>query len=664
MSDLAPDSPLVALPAAVFYPERAVPAEGWLEHLETRLSSLPARLFPAASRLRSARMVARVGAEGTALGALSDAALRERCLTVRAELRRHGMTDRPVARSFALIRELAGRTIGLRHYDVQLSGGFALLGRMVAEMDTGEGKTLAATLPAATAALAGTPVHVITVNDYLARRDAEEMGPLYRALGLSVGIVVHGMTPDQRRAAYLCDITYCTNKEIAFDYLRDRLALGQEPSNLRLKLERLCGDTGRMDKVVMRGLHFAVVDEADSVLIDEARTPLIISGETDPADEARRAREALALVDRLEPGEHFKVVRDDRQVEITESGRAELARHPLAEAKRWKGTLRREEAARQALTALHLFHRDEHYLVRDDKIEIVDEYTGRVMADRSWSEGLHQLVEAKEDCTITGQKVPLARMTYQRFFRRYKHLCGMTGTARETAGEFWSVYRLKTMRIPTHRPPRRVRRPERICTAAEQKWRRIAESIGRLHKAGRPVLLGTRSVATSETASRYLGEAGLPHVVLSAAQDREEAEIIARAGEAGRITVATNMAGRGVDIKIDPALAKLGGLHVIMSERHDSGRIDRQLLGRCARQGEPGSTQGILSLDDPLLEQFGGPVLLRLAGIPGVLGQWMGRLAFRWAQRRAERSHARMRRSLLKQDQHLNTLLAFSGRIE
>ncbi len=665
MSSSLPNLRALSLPPGVLYPEREVRPESWLDRLGTRLSGLPVALAPGLLRLRLTGVVARIAEHGRALRSLSDEALENAALQLRRELlRRRGFADDVVARSFALIREVASRRIGLRHYDVQLIGGFALLKGMVAEMHTGEGKTLAATLPAVTAALAGIPVHVVTVNDYLAQRDAEQMGPVYRAFGLTVGTVTHGMSPDQRRAAYRCDVTYCSNKEIAFDYLRDRLILGQVSSNLRLKLERLCGDEARCDKLVMRGLNFAIVDEADSVLVDEARTPLIISGETNPAEEERRALDAMTLVESLEEGEDYQILREERRIELTEAGRRRLAERAHSLGDLWMGSIRREEAARSALSALRLFHRDEHYLVRDDTVQIIDEYTGRIMADRSWGEGLHQLIEAKEGCKVTGQKVPVARMTYQRFFRRYRRLSGMTGTARELAGELWSVYRLPVVRIPRHRPVRRKSRTDRVCTSLEEKWWCIAESVARLHAEGRPVLLGTRSVAASKTASSHLTKAELPHVVLSAAQDREEAEIIARAGEPGRITIATNMAGRGVDIKLDPVVIERGGLHVIMSERHDAGRIDRQLLGRCARQGEPGSTQAILSLEDSLLEQFGGGLLGRLAHLPGPPGQWLGRLAFRHAQRRAERTHSRMRRELLRFDQKLNTLLAFSGRLE
>ncbi len=664
MSSSATTLGAASLPPAVIYPEREDRRENWLDRIGTVLSGLPATLWPRLRAARLSRIVRLAARHGREFAAIDDAALARAATALRVDLRRDGFVDERVGRSFALVREVAERTIGLRHFDVQMAGGFAMLKGMVAEMETGEGKTLTATLTAITAALAGIPVHVVTVNDYLAQRDADDMGPIYRALGLTVGTVVQGMSPEQRRAAYLCDVTYCTNKELAFDYLRDRLVLGQNTGNLRLKLEKLYGDMARSRRLVMRGLHFAIVDEADSILIDEARTPLIISGETDPADEQRLAEEALRLIEDLDEGRHFRIVTEERQIELTDEGKERLRHITEAGDGVLMGKIRREEAARQALTARLLFHRDEHYLVRDGKVQVVDEYTGRIMADRSWNEGLHQLIEVKEGCPVTGRKVPLARMTYQRFFRRYHRLAGMTGTAHEVAGELWSVYRLPVATVPTHHRLRRRHEGDHIHRTADDKWRAITVRAAELNRDGRPVLVGTRSVAASVRASEFLTQAGLEHVVLNAAQDRNEAEIIARAGQLGQITIATNMAGRGVDIKLGPGIAELGGLHIIMSERHDSGRIDRQLAGRCARQGEPGSTEAQVSLEDSLLEMFGGAFLCWLARTQGWSKTLAGRLAFGRAQRRAERAHSRMRADLVKFDQRLGNLLSFSGRME
>ncbi len=664
MSSVATPTTAVRLPAPELYAERRDQQESWLDGVGTAVAGLPVLLFPGLQSYRLSHIVRAAGRHAASLRELDDAALAKWRHSLWLEIRQNRFTYRNVARSFALIREVAVRTTGMRHYDVQLLGGYAMLKGMLAEMDTGEGKTLTATLPAATAALAGIPVHVVTVNDYLAHRDAETMGPIYRALGLTVGHVVHGMSPEDRREAYLCDVTYCSNKEITFDYLRDRMTLGRDTSNLRLKTERLYGESSRSRRLVMRGLHFAIVDEADSVLIDEARTPLIISTETDPAEEQEQAERALVLIEGLERDTDFTISAAETLVELTDAGRERLAEIAAGGDDFWSGRIRREEAARQALTAVHLFHRDEHYLVRDGGVEIIDEYTGRVMEGRSWGEGLHQLVEVKEGCRATGQKLPVARMTYQRFLRRYRRLAGMTGTAREVAGELWSVYRLPVVTVPTHRPLRRTRMPDRIFDTADRKWREITRRIAELHRRGQPVLLGTRSVATSEIASGFLSEAGLEHRILNAAQDEHEAQIIAEAGQKGRITIATNMAGRGVDISLDEGVMALGGLWIIMSERHSAGRIDRQLLGRSGRHGEPGCNEVLLSLEDPLLADDGRSLSTFLAGLGGPARHWTGRKAFDRAQRRAERLHSRMRRQLVKLDRQLGTLLAFSGRME
>lgn len=648
----------------VLYPERAERPENWGDRVETLITSWPMSVWPRIRQARVTGLVRAVNRQEAGFEAMDDEALRNQSADLRAELHRYRLREDLIVRAFALIREASRRRLGLRHHDVQLCGGFALLNGLVAEMDTGEGKTLTATLAAATAALAGIPVHIVTVNDYLAQRDAKTMGQLYRALGLTVGTIFHGLSPVERRAAYACDITYASNKEIAFDYLRDRLSLGNRSQNLTIKLQRFYGERKRSDRVVMRGLHFAIVDEADSVLVDEARTPLIISRETDARGERAWAEDALRLADELVVGRDYRILKDERRIELTKQGRDHLAELGEAWGGVWGSRVRREEGVRQALTARHLFQKGDHYLVRDGKVDIVDEYSGRIMADRSWSEGLHQLVEVKEGCEVTSRKLPVARMTYQRFFRRYRRLAGMTGTAREVTREFWNVYRLPVVRMPTNRPLRRRRLGTWICRSADEKWNRIVQRTAELNRQGRPVLIGTRSVVASETVSECLSEAGLEHVVLNANQDRNEAEIIADAGKRGRITVATNMAGRGVDIRLEEGVEALGGLHVILSEMHDARRIDRQLEGRCGRQGESGTTEVILSLEDPLLELISGVILGRLAHLGGAVGWRSGLVLFRRAQRRAERSHARARHELMKQDRKLGRLLAFSGGME
>jgi preprotein translocase subunit SecA len=664
MSESGIATPLWLLPPPVLLPQRSDSKARWLDRVETIVTGVPALALPRLLRARLSRVITMTNAQEAALRVATDQILTDEARELRRLLRLRGLRIELVARAFALIRELADRTVGLRHFDVQLLGGFVLLKGMLAEMETGEGKTLTATLAAGTAALAGIPVHIVTVNDYLAARDAEAMSPIYRALGLTVGTVLHGKTATERRSAYACDITYATNKEITFDYLRDRLALGSHSENLRLKLERLYGEAPRLAGVVMRGLHFAIVDEADSVLIDEARTPLIISGNPQSTDDRRWADEALTLARGLENGTHYRVVLDERRIELTAPGVDRIAELGQELGGLWLSRIRREESARQALTAIHLFSNSIQYIVRERKIEIVDEYTGRIMPDRSWNEGLHQLIEAKEQCEVTDRKAPLARISYQRFFRRYRRLAGMTGTAREVSGELWAVYRLPVITIPTNRPVQRQDRSAQICATADEKLDRIVAKAALLHRQGCPVLIGTRSVASSEAISERLDGAGLTHVVLNAVQDQHEAAIVADAGKAGRITVATNMAGRGVDIQLGEGVAARGGLRVILSERHEAGRIDRQLVGRCGRQGEPGTTEAILSLDDPLLGVLGRPVLRNWICRSGPWGSIFARFIFRRAQRRAERVHSKMRRHLLTADQNLGSMLAFSGEME
>ena len=600
----------------------------------------------------------------------SDRELQERARALRVELRgameEGRLSVRAAGPAFALIREASERVVGLRHYDVQMVAGWALMKGMIAEMQTGEGKTLAATLAASTAALAGVPVHIITVNDYLAERDAEEMGPLYRFLGLSVATVVEGQEHDARKERYAADIVYGTNKEIAFDYLRDRMELKRRPGNLRRKLDRLAHD-GLGEKLRMRGVHFAIIDEADSVLIDEARTPLVISGQVaGAAQDASLYQRAMAASRQLTEGTDYRFPKDERRIELLDAGSDRLE-DLVSEDETGPFAIRaiREHAVVQALTAQHLFHRDEDYLVRDGKVQIVDENTGRIMADRSWSEGLHQLVELKEGVEVTPPRENLSRITYQRFFRRYRHLSGMTGTARDAAWEFWSVYQLRVARIPTRRPDVRQFAADRVFLDQKSKWDAIGDRVRELHAAGRPILLGTRSVAASEAASARLSELGISHEVLSAAQDADEAERIARAGKLSSVLVATNMAGRGTDIRLGEGVADRGGLHVILTERHDSGRVDRQLEGRCGRQGDPGRVETFLSLDDELMRARGARMLLRLARAALVVaGPRAAALAIRYRQKRVERLHARMRRDLLDADRNLGNLLSVSGPME
>jgi preprotein translocase subunit SecA len=638
--------------------ERAERREGAFEEFLERLVAHVPR--PRWQRRRLRRFVAAVNAAESSLQLLATDELAGVLRGAGRELRSTGFRDGPTARAFAVVREASRRTLGMRHHDVQLIGGWALLQGRIAEMATGEGKTLVATLAAATAAATGAAVHVVTVNDYLADRDAKGNAPLFACLGLSVGAVAQSMRPDERRTQYARDVVYVSNKELVFDYLKDRLSGGATPAS-RLRLRRVYKDV-RPPAMLLRGLHVAIVDEADSVLIDEARTPLIISETLAPSGGGELFRTAIDLARRMRRGEHF-VLSQHRDIWVTPAGEqmAESAAATLGGV--WSSATWRSELVDKALSALWCFDRDQHYIVVDNKVQIVDEFTGRVMPDRSWERGLHQMIEAKENCEITGERRTLSRMTYQRFFRRYLLLGGMTGTAAEVATELRRVYELDVLRIPTHKPPRRRRLADRCWPAAEQRWRAVAERAIELAGEGRAILIGTRSVEASEQLAALLSEHGAPHRVLNARQDAAEAEIVAGAGEPGQITVATNMAGRGTDIRLGADVSKRGGLHVILTEFHESARVDRQLFGRCARQGEPGSVEAMVCLDDDLFKRHAptGRRIVRAAARQGAATRLSLRLLIRLAQRSAERHNARIRLATLKQDRNLQAMLAFSG---
>ncbi len=620
---------------------------------------------PAARRGSWRRFLRLVSSHSDTLADAGKNRLADHIENAKRHLQNDGLTQAAIARSFAIVREVADRELGMRHFDVQLVGGWIMLEGMLAEMRTGEGKTLTATLPACTAALTGIPVHVVSVNDYLVTRDAEEMGPVYRALGLTVGAITEEMDPDARRKAYACDITYCSNKQLVFDYLKDKLALGPGDQGLKLKLESLHSEQPRIDRLLLRGLYYAIVDEADSVLIDEARTPLILSAQGQSEEQVKVCRQALFLAGQLRTGTDFMLHPRERQLELLERGKQRLTEIAEPLGGLWSGERRCRELVSQALGAQHLFLRDKHYLVRDDKIQIIDEHTGRVMADRAWERGLHQMIECKENIELTSNRETLARISYQRFFRRYLRLGGMSGTLNEVRGELWSVYGLGVVTVPTDRPVIRTQRPDRTYRRAVQKWTAIVKRIRAVHQRGRPVLVGTGSVEDSELLSRLLRRVKLGHQVLNAHQDENEAEIVACAGEKGRITVATNMAGRGTDIKLGPGVKELGGLHVISSERHIARRIDRQLAGRCARQGDPGSYEAVLSLEDELVGLYFGDRVKNLLSAIGrknrPVPRWVSSLLIALPQRMLERYHRRIRRELLKVDEQRGKLLAFTG---
>jgi preprotein translocase subunit SecA len=650
------------------YSAKADRDEGWLDGaLLDAWGRVSPYLLSPVERGRLNRLVQRSEKMEKSLTGLTDLSLRQAADEVRARFARTRNSARDVALAFALAREAARRHRGLRHFPVQLLGGTVMMSGALAEMQTGEGKTLTALLPAITAGLMGRAVHIITVNDYLARRDAEELHTVYRALGLTVGLIQQGQAPRDRRRQYSCDVTYCTNKEVVFDYLRDRLTLGDRGARAHLLLDQLFNGSsaGGSRDLVLRGLDFAIVDEADSVLIDEARTPLILSGpgEQTASDESHYAT-ALDLARRLAPGD-FHILASEKSIRLTEQGTRRISDLAAGSGGLWDMRRAREEIVRQALSALHLFQCNVQYIVSDSKVQIVDEYTGRVMPDRSWEHGMHQLIEAKEGCPITERRQTLARITYQQFFRRYHHLCGMTGTALEAAGELRAVYGLRVVRVPTNRPLRRQDAGTQLFPEQASKWTAVLKSVNATLRQGRAVLIGTRSVEASEHVGALLSEVGLAPVILNARQDRDEANIVAGAGQPRRVTVATNMAGRGTDIQLHPAVREAGGLHVVLTEYHESRRIDRQLFGRTGRQGDPGSYESIVALDDELFRRFVGKPLLAMAAksvgqtrkVPSIVNHILrGR-----AQSNAEHLHARTRRIALRDGRRFNRSLGFAG---
>ena len=525
----------------------------------------------------------RIEALEPSISALTDAALRDKTEEFKSRLTEGETLDDLLPEAYAVVREAAKRVLGMRHFYVQLVGGIVLHRGDIAEMKTGEGKTLVATLPAYLNALTGKGVHVVTVNDYLARRDREWMGQVFEFLGMTVGLNENGMTPEEKRAAYQADITFGTNNEFGFDYLRDNMVLYPE-------------------QIVQRELHFAIVDEVDSILIDEARTPLIISGQANKATDLYY--KADQLVRRLKPGDDYTIDEKTRTVTLTESGvdKAEsfLGIDNLYDAR----NITVNHHVQQALKAHVLMKRDRDYVVNEDGVVIVDEFTGRLMHGRRYSDGLHQAIEAKEGLQVQRESMTLATITLQNYFRLYKKLAGMTGTAKTEEEEFRKIYGMSVVQIPTHKPMIRKDLSDVLYRTEDAKFRAVVEEIVRRHAKGQPVLVGTVSIDKSEKLSRMLKKRGIPHQVLNAKNHAKEAEIIAQAGQRGAVTIATNMAGRGTDIVLGQGVAELGGLHVIGTERHESRRIDNQLRGRSGRQGDPGSSQFFLSLEDDLLRRF------------------------------------------------------------
>ena len=517
------------------------------------------------------------------LAGLSDASLQEKTFEFKNRLANGETLDDILPEAFAVVREASRRVTGMRHFDVQLLGGIVLHRGDIAEMRTGEGKTLVATLPVYLNALTGKGVHVVTVNDYLATRDSEDMGRIYKFLGLSVGLIVHDLTYDQRRRAYNADVTYGTNNEFGFDYLRDNMVISA-------------------DQMVQRPLNYCIVDEVDSILIDEARTPLIISG---PGEKSTDLYYTLAGIVKTFTKDDYTMDEKQKTIAPTDSGVAKVEKMLGISNMFDNDHLDLNHLVIQALRARFMMHRDKDYVVKNGEIVIVDEFTGRLMFGRRYSDGLHQSIEAKENVKVQGESKTLATITFQNYFRMYDKLAGMTGTAKTEEDEFNKIYKLDVYVIPTNKPAIRRDLPDVIYKTKNAKYRAVVREVKKRHATGQPILVGTTSINQSEILSQLLDKENIVHNVLNAKYHEKEAEIIKNAGQKGMVTIATNMAGRGTDIKLGPGVAELGGLMIIGTERHESRRIDNQLRGRAGRQGDPGTTQFFLSLEDDLMRIFG-----------------------------------------------------------
>jgi len=657
-SPVAPDS--VTKDAAAASSRRLGPR--WLSYLTALFGS------PAQRRLaRAALQIDRIRYWEKEFSRLSAAELRLAGLRLRGRARGGETLDKLLPEAFGLVCVAAVRTLGLRPFDVQLAGGVVLHHGAVAELATGEGKTLVAALPAFLNALPGKGVHIATVNDYLAARDRAWMGPIYEVLGLQAGVLQMQMPDNERHCAYRCDITYGTASEFGFDFLRDRLkTCGGKGEAAQFWEAWASGNGGgRVPVALQRRHHYAIVDEADSIFIDEARTPLIIAAPTRPAtpEESIAYRWADQVVRAMHPEVHFTLNRRTQKLELTRQGQqlVRYANPPVGEHADALDEL--HERVEQAIHAHHRLRRDQHYLVHEGKVLIIDEYTGRRMPDRHWREGLHQAAEAKEGVPVTFSSDHAAQVTLQSYFRFYEKLSGMTGTAAQNWLEIRRVYKIWVVPVPTNRPMRRRQSTDRVFPTEDAKFTAVVEEVKRLRGQGRPVLIGTRSVEKSEKLSRLLRLAGVEHQMLNAKQPLREADIIARAGQRGRVTIATNMAGRGTDIKLDPDVVAAGGLHVLGTERHDARRIDRQLAGRSARQGDPGSCQFFVSLEDELLEGLGPERQeeLRELGSEGSRRWQRLRKHFLRAQRRIERRHRRQRIDLMVYERNRQEILKDLG---
>lgn len=569
---------------------------------------------------------------------LSDSSLANKTNEFKARLAKGETLDDILPEAFAVVREASRRVLGMRHFDVQLIGGIVLHRGNIAEMCTGEGKTLVATAPVYLNALEGKGVHVITVNDYLARRDSEWMGQVYKFLGLSVGLIVHDLDFQQRKIAYNSDITYGTNNEFGFDYLRDNMVTS-------------------LDQMVQRPLHYCLIDEVDSILIDEARTPLIISG---PGQKSTDNYYVMAkLVPHLKKDEDYTIDEKQKTVAPTEAGVAKMEKMLHVENLYDAENLELNHLFVQALRAQTMMQRDKDYVVKDGEVVIVDEFTGRLMYGRRYSDGLHQAIEAKEGLEVQRESQTLATITFQNYFRMYDKLAGMTGTAKTEEQEFIKIYGLPVIQIPTNKPIQRKDLPDVVFKTKRGKYRAVVKEVERRHATGQPILIGTTSIEQSEELSHMLDAAKIPHSVLNAKYHEKEAAIVALAGQKGAVTIATNMAGRGTDIQLGDGVAELGGLAIIGTERHESRRIDNQLRGRAGRQGDPGSSQFFLSLEDDLLRIFGGDNIKKFMEKMGLdedepINSRMVSNAIQKAQKRVEARNFDIRKYVLEYDDVMN----------
>lgn len=580
----------------------------------------------------------------------TDSFIRSSCSEIRERYRTGKEFPEDRLHGASLWAESVRRTMHLTPHLEQIAGGLAMIDGTIIEMATGEGKTITATLPAMFAGWKGDGCHVVTVNDYLSSRDAKWMGTIYAMCGVTVGSVVHETTPDERKISYAKDVTYASSKELAADFLRDCLVVRSTPGLVPTLIDSIIGGDGHFDRVLQRGLSHVIVDEADSVLIDEAVTPLIISSQGGHV-EAALYQQAAELARSFCISDDFTIDERYREINMTEAGVEKLDQLCDSLEGVWRGRRRREELITQAITAREMYEEGTNYVVDDEKVVIVDEFTGRLMPDRSWRDGLHQAVEAKEGLEIQSSKDTIARVSFQRFFRSYDHLCGMTGTAQESIDEFWNVYETAVVVIPSHRPCIREQLPDLCFETKEEKLKAVLGEVVDVADSGRPVLVGVRSVEESVQLSNALQTIGRPHELLNATRHDEEARIIQGAGAASHITIATNMAGRGTDITLADGVATNGGMHVIITEKHEAARIDRQFYGRAGRQGDAGSARAFVCREDEVLCRFGSP--------DGTLDRLTNAMAK--AQSKASGIALRRRVGVLKSDTWLDEALGFAG---